>query len=334
MVDERIVIDQGHVDAVAPRIVEGRFRTLFRDSRTSDIVWREPSSVIMHLTAAGRDVVPDPAGSLAFVGEPGDTYYCIPQTQDPDLLWAGWSTEAFGSSSVQGGLSFSLDEIEGPGDLLVFGWSPFGEPLMRFDSSDGLPDTYAVPAVTHEHANWVFTEQGVYRLTFTVAATLASGEQVKDSQTYTMAVGDVDTDDVSLPGDSGGSPSAEPSADPTASPGADPTADPSADPTADPTADISPEPTPDPSADSSTDPSPRPNAEPTSGPSADTNLGSGESAPGDGELARTGAGVGTVPLGVGGAALVLAGVGVVHLSRRQRGGDEASARPAGAERRG
>ncbi|MFD8340022.1 choice-of-anchor M domain-containing protein [Streptomyces solisilvae] len=204
VLSDRIVIDQGHVDAVAPRMADGEFRTLFRDSRTSDVVWREPGSVIMHLTDKSKQVVPDPAGGSAFIGEAGQVYYSIPQTQDPAILWAGWSTEAFSTSSVQGQLSFSLDKVEGPGGLLIFNWSPFGEPLMRFDSRDGLPDTYAVSAVTHEHANWVFTEQGVYRLTFTVSATLASGEEVSDSQTYTMAVGDIDPDDVSLPGDSGG----------------------------------------------------------------------------------------------------------------------------------
>ncbi|MBU6530345.1 choice-of-anchor M domain-containing protein [Streptomyces sp. NPDC057245] len=216
VLDERVVIDRGHVDAVAPRMVDGRLRTLFRDSRTSDVVWREPGSVIMHLTAGSRNVVPDPAGGSAFIGEPGQVYYLLPQTQDPALLWAGWSTEAFEPSSVQGRFSFSLDEVEGPGSLLVFNWSPFGEPLMRFDSRDGLPDAYAVPAVTHEHANWVFTEQGVYRMTFTVAATLATGEEVKDSQTYTMAVGDVDPDDVPLPGDPG-----DPGGDPGGVPGGD-----------------------------------------------------------------------------------------------------------------
>ncbi|MFI1019682.1 choice-of-anchor M domain-containing protein [Streptomyces olivaceus] len=204
VLDERVVIDRGHVDAVAPRMVDGRLRTLFRDSRTSDVVWREPGSVIMHLTAGSRHVVPDPAGESAFIGEAGQVYHLLPQTQDPALLWAGWSTEAFEPSAVQGRFSLSLDEVEGPGGLLVFNWSPFGEPLMRFDSRDGLPDAYAVPPVTHEHANWVFTEQGVYRMTFTVAATLASGEEVKDSQTYTMAVGDVDPGDVPLPGDSDG----------------------------------------------------------------------------------------------------------------------------------
>ncbi|WP_206300627.1 choice-of-anchor M domain-containing protein, partial [Streptomyces scopuliridis] len=203
VVDERIVIDSGHVDAIAPRLVEGKFRTLFRDSRTSNAVWHEPTSVIMHLTSKSKETIPDPAGGLAFIGNPGDVYHSIPQTQNPEVLWAGWNTEAFQAADIQGEFELSLDEVEGPGSLLVFGWSPFGEPLMRFDTRDGLPDTYHVPARTHEHANWAFTEEGVYRMTFTFKARLASGEDVSDSQVFTMAVGDVDPDGVSLPGDGG-----------------------------------------------------------------------------------------------------------------------------------
>ncbi|MGW4490828.1 choice-of-anchor M domain-containing protein, partial [Streptomyces sp. NPDC004376] len=204
VVDERTVIDVGHVDAVAPRMVDGRFRTLFKDSRTTDVVWREPGSVIMHLTAQGKQTVPDPADGLSFIGGPGDVFYSIPQTQDPELLWAGWSTEAFQSADIQGNFTMSLDKVEGPGELLIFEWTPFGEPMMRFDTRDGLPDTYEVPARTHEHANWVFTKEGVYRMTFTYKATLSSGEEVADSQVFTMAVGDVDLDGISLPGDGGG----------------------------------------------------------------------------------------------------------------------------------
>lgn len=164
-------------------------------------MWREPTSVIMHLTSKGRETIPDPADGLAFIGDPGDTYYSIPQTQNPEVLWAGLNTEAFQSADIQGKFDLSLDEVEGPGELLVFGWSPFGEPLMRFETRDGLPDTYKVPARTHEHANWAFTEEGVYRLTFTFGAELASGEKVSDSQVFTMAVGDVDPAEVTLPGE-------------------------------------------------------------------------------------------------------------------------------------
>ncbi|QIQ01082.1 choice-of-anchor M domain-containing protein [Streptomyces liangshanensis] len=199
--DQRLVVDSGHVDAIAARMVNGRFRTLFKDSRTDDVTWHEPTSVVMHLTSKGRETVPDPADGLAFLGEAGDTYYTIPQTQDPDVLWAGWNTEEFQDTDVQGQFGLSLDKVEGPGGLLVFAWSPFGEPLMRFDSRDGLPDAYDVPARTHEHANWVFTHEGVYRMTFTFRARLASGEDVSDSQVFTMAVGDVDPAEVTLPGD-------------------------------------------------------------------------------------------------------------------------------------
>ncbi|GAA2113755.1 choice-of-anchor M domain-containing protein [Streptomyces synnematoformans] len=206
VVDERTVIDKGHVDAIAPRLVEGGFRTLLRDSRDpADVVWREPSSVVMHLTPAGRQTIPDPAGGLAYVGEPGDVFHLIPQVQNPEVVWAGWNTEAFAAADLDGRLRLSLDEVEGPGALAVWAWSPFGQPLPRFDTRDGLPDGYEVGAGTHEHANWAFTEEGVYRMTFTFSATLASGEEVSDSGVFTMAVGDIDPDDVPLPGDDGGS---------------------------------------------------------------------------------------------------------------------------------
>ncbi|MYX55500.1 LPXTG cell wall anchor domain-containing protein [Streptomyces sp. SID8382] len=336
MLSDRIVIDQGHVDAVAPRMADGEFRTLFRDSRTSDVVWREPGSVIMHLTDKSKQVVPDPAGGSAFIGEAGQVYYSIPQTQDPAILWAGWSTEAFSTSSVQGQLSFSLDKVEGPGGLLIFNWSPFGEPLMRFDSRDGLPDTYAVSAVTHEHANWVFTEQGVYRLTFTVSATLTSGEEVSDSQTYTMAVGDIDPDDVSLPGDSGGDTGGGDSGgDSGGGSGGDASGgsgggsgggtgggqggntggDSGGDSDGGQGGDGGEESGVGGSEGSSGGGS-------GGGLGADAGTGSGTAGIGDSELARTGADM-TVPLGAGGAAL-LAGAGALYLSRR---------RPRGAERR-
>ncbi|MFW6690655.1 TIGR03773 family transporter-associated surface protein [Streptomyces sp. MAR4 CNX-425] len=204
--DERTVIDGGHVDAIAPRLVDGEFRTLLKDSRNSaDVIWREPDSVVMHLTAAGRRTIPDPAGGLAYIGEPGDTFHLIPQVQDPEVIWAGWNTEAFSAADLQDGLTLSLDEVEGPGELAVWAWSAFGEPLPRFDARDGLPDSHPVRAGTHEHANWAFTEEGVYRMTFTFSATLASGEEVADSQVFTMAVGDIDPHEVPLPGDDGGS---------------------------------------------------------------------------------------------------------------------------------
>ncbi|MFI1023325.1 choice-of-anchor M domain-containing protein [Streptomyces olivaceus] len=201
VVDERIVIDTGHVDAIAPRMVDGEFRTLFKDSRTTEVVWREPRSVIMHLTTAGELTIPE--AGYDFLGAPGDVIYLIPQTQNPEVLWAGWSTEAFRDADIQGTFELSLSTLEGPGQLLMFDWDMFGQAVMKFDSTDGVGDTYPVAAQTHEHSNWAFTEPGVYRLGFNFSATLASGEVVSDSQIFTMAVGDVDTDSIALPGDDG-----------------------------------------------------------------------------------------------------------------------------------
>ncbi|MCX0247506.1 choice-of-anchor M domain-containing protein [Streptomyces drozdowiczii] len=289
---ERIVIDNGHVDAIAPRMVDGSFRTLFKDSRTTDVVWREPSSVIMHLTDKGALTIPEEG--YDFLGAPGDVVHMIPQTQNPDVLWAGWSTEAFGESDLRGPFELTLRTVEGPGALLLFGWSPFGEPEMKFDSRDGLPDAYTVPARTHEHSNWAFTQPGVYRLGFTFKATLASGEDVSDTQTFTMAVGDVDVDSITLPGDEegqtdGGTTDGGQSDGGTTGGGQ--------------------------TDGGTTGGGQTGGGQDTAGSATDAGTGGGTSP--HGELAQTGAGV-ALPLGASGAALLVAGAGAaVYLHRRR-----------------
>ncbi|MET9253903.1 choice-of-anchor M domain-containing protein [Streptomyces sp. NPDC003717] len=250
VVSERTVIDVGHVDAVSPRMVDGTFRSLLLDDRDAlDPVWRTPESVILHLTPAGAVQLSDDNPGFLFLGAPGDTVYTIPQTQDPALVWAGWSTQSFTSDDVVGDMRLSLDIVEGPGDVVLWEWSPFGEPEMILDGRQGLPATYPVPPGTHQHANWGFTQPGVYRLTFRWSAELPDGSHVEDASKYTFAVGDVDTSTVELPtGDS------TPSPDPTT-----PTPTPS---------ETSPSGTPSPSGGATPSESTRPSASASPSPSA------------------------------------------------------------------
>ncbi|UGQ13945.1 choice-of-anchor M domain-containing protein [Yinghuangia sp. ASG 101] len=199
--DERVVIDAGHVDAVAPRMVGDAFRLLFKDSRDHAApIWRQPESVILHVTDAGRVEITEDLPGLAFLGPPGTVFHHIPEIQDPAIVWAGWSTEAFAGTDIAEPFAMTLEAVDGPGNLAMFNFSPFGEPLFTFDSRDGLPDTIDVPARTHAHSMWVFTQPGVYRLTFAYRVTAANGEQLRDDAVYTVVVGDeVDPDTVPLP---------------------------------------------------------------------------------------------------------------------------------------
>lgn len=52
-----------------------------------------------------------------------------------------------------------------------------------------LGDSHTIPANTHVHPNWIFTKPGTYKVHFTAAATLKSGEKVSTPVTLTFNVG-------------------------------------------------------------------------------------------------------------------------------------------------
>ncbi|WP_406413671.1 choice-of-anchor M domain-containing protein [Streptomyces halstedii] len=201
--DEKTVIDDGHVDAVAAKMVDGELRALFKDSRDpSDIVWREPSSVVLHVNPQAKEKVP--AGdTYAFLGTAGSDFWLIPQVQKQGVVWAGWNTEALGGSDLKGPIDMKLTKVDGPGTLAIWETAGLGGAQVLYNSADGLPDTQKVSLGVHAHANWGFSEEGTYEVTFQLSGTLANGKPSTDTRTYTFAVGDVDPNAVT-PGGGGG----------------------------------------------------------------------------------------------------------------------------------
>jgi surface-anchored protein len=218
-----VVLDDGHVDAVAPRVLDGRLTTQVKDGTAGPdkVVWRDPGRVVLHVVPAARNTIPGNP-DYAFLGTAGDPVWLIPQTQVPGVVWAGWNTESVSASTARGPITWRLTEVDGPGTVAVFLTEL--SPTIVFNAGDGLPDSLTVPLGTHAHANWAFTEEGIYRLTFTVTATLASGETQTDTDTYTFAVGKVDAS-TALGGtcSGGGTPTGTPpTTAPTPSDGPDP----------------------------------------------------------------------------------------------------------------
>ncbi|WP_106432296.1 TIGR03773 family transporter-associated surface protein [Streptomyces sp. LaPpAH-108] len=199
---QHVVIDDGHVDAIAGKMVDGKLRALFKDSRNpGDIVWREPSSVVVHVKPQAKEKVPD-SGTYAFLGKPGSDFWLIPQVQKQGVVWAGWNTEALGGGDLKGPLDMKLTKVSGPGPVAVWETAGLGGAQVLYNSGDSLPDSQKVGLGVHAHANWGFGEQGVYKLTFQLSGTLPSGRTATDTRTYTFAVGDVDPAEVT-PGGSG-----------------------------------------------------------------------------------------------------------------------------------
>lgn len=179
------VISAGHVDW-ASRVVGGRLRQLVSDDATGTKVYREPAGVVLWLKPSSRVTLPAGFGA---VGAPGTPVWQVPQSQDPALVWLGWNTELLNAGNAASPVTWTLDAVDGPGDVTVYLSGAFGGvQTVVFD--DG--GRYEIPLGVHAHASWAFSAPGVYRLRMTQSVVLAGGTRSSDTATLTIAVGDVD----------------------------------------------------------------------------------------------------------------------------------------------
>ncbi|NEC92336.1 TIGR03773 family transporter-associated surface protein [Streptomyces sp. SID12501] len=213
-VSDRKVLDEGHIDFAA-RVVDDKLRIHLKDGTVSGkTTWREPSSVVLHVKPAARNTLPD-SDEFSFLGKGGDPVWLLDQVQQEGLLWPGWSTDNIEAGAAEGGVEFSLTEVEGPGTYALYTYDAMSGANILFNSKDGVPDSFDVPANTHAHGGWAFTEEGTYRLTFKMSGTLANGTKSSDTETVTFVVGDTDPGTVA-PGDNDSGASTAPGSSATA----------------------------------------------------------------------------------------------------------------------
>ncbi|MET9253915.1 choice-of-anchor M domain-containing protein [Streptomyces sp. NPDC003717] len=188
--NQRIEIGDGHVDAIAGHMVGGRLRTLFKDSRDAGhVVWREPSSVVVRVVPGAKEKIPDNS-TYGFLGAPGSDFWLIPQVQKQGVVWAGWNTEALDTGDLKGPVKMAMEKVTGPGSVAIWETAGLGGADVLYNSRDGLPDTRQVDLGVHAHANWAFSKEGTYEVTFRLSGTLPKGAATSDAQTYTFVVGD------------------------------------------------------------------------------------------------------------------------------------------------
>jgi surface-anchored protein len=190
------VLDKGHVD-IGPRFIDGEWTLLIHDDvakadPTQPSVWRTPDDTVLKVTDASILPVPDDP-AYAFLGvDAGASVSVIPQTQNSEVVWVGWNTQDPDvMDTIDRGVTLSLIGVDGPGEMVVYLQSgTFGEPETLWDSRDSAPQDVWVDVNTHTHANWVFTEPGVYLAQYQITADLVDGTSVTDTQSLRFAVGD------------------------------------------------------------------------------------------------------------------------------------------------
>jgi len=162
------VLGEGDVD-YAVRLKDGKPQSAFRDAAGG---WHEPSSAVVKVGA--ETVLPLPAGQ-DFLGPAGTSVWQLPQTPREGVPSLGWLAEGTAAT-------WTLDGVEGPGKVVLFEAGTEGAPSVVFG---GAGMSRELASGVHAHGTWGFTEQGVYRLTFT-HRTSSGGE---DTEKLTFVVG-------------------------------------------------------------------------------------------------------------------------------------------------
>ncbi|OUZ07628.1 hypothetical protein BHE97_16130 [Aeromicrobium sp. PE09-221] len=192
---DETTLETGHVD-MGPRFTDGEWTLMVHDDTALDgSVWRYLDRTVMRVLDAGQLTVPDDEAYSFLGAEPGSEVHVVPQTQNADVVWLGWNTQdPEVISRVDRGVTLTMGNVTGPGELLVYLQAGgFGEPDILWDSREAPGQDLWVDVNTHTHANWVFTEPGVYLVQLTATADLIDGASVEDTQYVRFAVGD-DTD--------------------------------------------------------------------------------------------------------------------------------------------
>ncbi|AXR73153.1 MULTISPECIES: choice-of-anchor M domain-containing protein [Auritidibacter] len=190
--EDQTVITSGHVD-VGPRVIDGQWQLMARDDTAQPATWRYFDDIVYHLPDDARQPAPEDENYSFVPAEPGQDVYLIPQTENHQVPWLGWNTQDPAAvAQMARGMTLRLTGVEGPGDFVLFLQNGnFDPPQKLWDSTTIGEEEQEIWADTntHVHANWVFTEPGVYLLHAEIDVPLTDGETVTTAGTLRFAVG-------------------------------------------------------------------------------------------------------------------------------------------------
>ena len=169
-------ITDGHFD-LGPAIENGQLVARIKDDRSVPAVWKDPASMTFALGERARIKAPE---ALSYAAAPGQDVWMIPATQIRGVPWLGMNSQREEIvTETSGQVRFSLLDVQGPGNVAVFESGSLGAGIGTH-VFDGAGTSYTLPANTHAHQNWVFTEPGSYQLTIAMNVS-PRGEDLRGS---------------------------------------------------------------------------------------------------------------------------------------------------------
>ena len=169
-------ITDGHFD-LGPAIENGQLVARMKDDRSVPAVWKDPASMTFALGEKAKIKAPE---ALSFAADAGQDVWMIPATQIRGVPWLGMNSQREEIvTETSGQVRFSLLDVQGPGNVAVFESGSLGAGIGTH-VFDGAGTSYTLPANTHAHQNWVFTEPGSYQLTIAMNVS-PRGEDLRGS---------------------------------------------------------------------------------------------------------------------------------------------------------
>ena len=186
VLNDPLTLDNGHIDAFNLVLNEDDSpRLTLKEDVTGSHVMHEPESVELFVKPDALTQVP--AGYLP--GLPEQIYH-LPLTQDHNLIWPGWDTQAITSVFPNADTGINVSNIDGPGEVFLWTQNWMGQPesLLK-EKGYNLPGIISQPYPAHTHAAWGFTEVGTYKFTVQADVTGSNGNTGStEVSTYTFVV--------------------------------------------------------------------------------------------------------------------------------------------------
>lgn len=133
----------------------------------TDTEYSPANDALLVVKSQAHTTVPGGA-QWSFLGGLGSSTWILPQSEDPNLLFLGIGAEEIGTGIFSGdSFSLALKGVSGPGAFALFDLDTFGDPIVRWNSGDGITgaDVLSVPTGGHSHFNWAFSAPGDYTVT-------------------------------------------------------------------------------------------------------------------------------------------------------------------------
>lgn len=169
-----VTLSKGHVDIAA--LPGKQVAVVLKDDtlqHSSKIrIDRAPEAVTLFVPRGALQTrTPEQGQSrFDFLGAVGDSYYLLPETQDQQLIWPGFSTEELDYDNYPAGVDFRItaQEVPAGGKVVGFSVDPFTEEEQSvttfFDTTKPGKYLLQTSGPTHRHLNWIFTKPGLYLL--------------------------------------------------------------------------------------------------------------------------------------------------------------------------